>query len=87
MPSKLKSGSVSGNSVGSQESLPDAAAITEDVSIAPNQSKVAAMFGILRKVMGVKDIINLRLSLPAQLLDPIPNLEHWNYMDRPDYFV
>ncbi|KAJ2553083.1 hypothetical protein GGH95_005693, partial [Coemansia sp. RSA 1836] len=28
-----------------------------------------------------------RLSLPAQLLDPIPNLEYWNYMDRPDYFV
>ncbi|KAJ2464003.1 hypothetical protein EV174_006872, partial [Coemansia sp. RSA 2320] len=28
-----------------------------------------------------------RLSLPAQLLDPIPNLEYWNYMDRPEYFV
>ncbi|KAJ2398390.1 hypothetical protein GGI05_000107 [Coemansia sp. RSA 2603] len=29
----------------------------------------------------------MRLSLPSQLLDPIPNLEYWNYMDRPEYFV
>ncbi|KAJ1945340.1 hypothetical protein EC988_005776, partial [Linderina pennispora] len=28
-----------------------------------------------------------RLSLPSQLLDPIPNLEYWNYMDRPEFFA
>ncbi|KAJ1912907.1 hypothetical protein H4219_005424 [Mycoemilia scoparia] len=66
---------------------PSTLSAAENVSVEPNQSKVSAMFGILKKVMGVKDIINLRLSLPAQLLDPIPNLEHWNFMDRPDFFV
>ena len=25
-----------------------------------------------------------RLSLPASLLEPIPNLEYWHYLDRPD---
>ena len=28
-----------------------------------------------------------RLSLPASLLEPIPNLEYWHYLDRPDYFA
>ncbi|KAL1919830.1 uncharacterized protein VTP21DRAFT_1761 [Calcarisporiella thermophila] len=28
-----------------------------------------------------------RLSLPTQLLEPIPNLEYWNYNDRPDYLA
>ena len=28
-----------------------------------------------------------RLSLPASLLEPIPNLEYWHYLDRPDLFV
>lgn len=30
---------------------------------------------------------NVRFSLPAQLIEPIPNLEYWNYLDRPDYFI
>jgi hypothetical protein len=29
----------------------------------------------------------VRFSLPAQLLEPTPNLEYWNYLDRPEMFV
>jgi hypothetical protein len=28
-----------------------------------------------------------RLSLPASLLEPLPNLEYWHYLDRPDLFA
>lgn len=28
-----------------------------------------------------------RLSLPASLLEPIPNLEYWQYADRADFFA
>ena len=55
---------------------------------------------IVRRFIGVKDISAVRLSLPAQLLEPVGNLEYafrlmrvlnnrryWNYLDRPDYFV
>ncbi|OMJ28498.1 Oxysterol-binding protein-like protein 1 [Smittium culicis] len=62
-------------------------ATTEVVSINNDQSKVMGMLGILRKLIGVKDLINLRLSLPTQLLDPISNLEFWGYMDQPDFFI
>ncbi|KAM3584545.1 hypothetical protein VKS41_003354 [Umbelopsis sp. WA50703] len=51
----------------------------------PNQ--VMVMLGLLRKLIGVRDIISLRISLPASLLAPVGNLEYWNYMDRPDYFA
>ncbi|KAI8324245.1 hypothetical protein GQ54DRAFT_256809 [Martensiomyces pterosporus] len=59
----------------------------EDIHVDSDQSKFSAMLGILRKLVGVTDVISLRLSLPSQLLDPIPNLEYWNYMERPDYFA
>nr|XP_019046799.1 hypothetical protein I302_03402 [Kwoniella bestiolae CBS 10118]OCF25729.1 hypothetical protein I302_03402 [Kwoniella bestiolae CBS 10118] len=39
------------------------------------------------KLMGVKDVANLRISLPASLLEPIPNLEYWQYADRADIFA
>lgn len=29
----------------------------------------------------------MRLSLPANLLEPVPNLEYWNYLDRGDIFA
>ncbi len=32
-------------------------------------------------------ILLRRVSLPASLLDPVSNLEYWNYMDRPDLFA
>ena len=45
------------------------------------------MLSILRKFVGVSDIAAVRFSLPAQLLEPIPNLEYWHYLDRPDAFI
>ena len=41
----------------------------------------------LRRFIGVADIASVRFSLPAQLLEPRPNLEYWNYLDRPEMFV
>lgn len=34
--------------------------------------------------MHTQDLANLRLSLPANLLEPQGNLEWWHYLDRPD---
>ncbi|KAJ2715853.1 hypothetical protein H4R19_000970 [Coemansia spiralis] len=66
---------------------PHAVGGAENVNVDGDQSRFAAVLGILRKFIGVADIINLRVSLPSQLLDPIPNLEYWNYMDSPKHFV
>lgn len=51
------------------------------------ESKMKVLLGLLRKLVGVKDVANLRLSLPASLLEPIPNLEYWQYADRADIFA
>lgn len=45
------------------------------------------LLGILRRFIGVADIASVRFSLPSQLLEPIPNLEYWNYLDRPETFT
>ncbi|CAP86149.1 Pc20g08200, partial [Penicillium rubens Wisconsin 54-1255] len=37
--------------------------------------------------VGVADIASVRFSLPAQLLEPRPNLEYWHYLDRPETFA
>ncbi|RDL31914.1 Oxysterol-binding protein-like protein [Venustampulla echinocandica] len=50
-------------------------------------SKLRMFLGILRKFIGVTDIASVRFSLPAQLLEPTPNLEYWNYLDQPNTFV
>lgn len=50
-------------------------------------SKLRTLLGILRRFMGVADIAAVRFSLPAQLLEPTPNLEYWNYLDRPEAFI
>ncbi|KDQ08797.1 hypothetical protein BOTBODRAFT_37653 [Botryobasidium botryosum FD-172 SS1] len=42
---------------------------------------------LIKRCLGVKDIAAMRLSLPASLLEPIPNLEYWQYLDRPDLFA
>ncbi|KAF2198613.1 oxysterol-binding protein-like protein [Delitschia confertaspora ATCC 74209] len=58
------------------------------VEESPNDtSKLRTFLGILRKFMGVSDIAAVRFSLPAQLLEPTPNLEYWNYLDRPETFI
>ncbi|KAL6721115.1 hypothetical protein ACLMJK_000215 [Lecanora helva] len=52
-----------------------------------DSSKLKTLLGILRKFIGVSDIAAVRFSLPAQLLEPTPNLEYWNYLDRPETFI
>ncbi|KIL62262.1 hypothetical protein M378DRAFT_81443 [Amanita muscaria Koide BX008] len=49
--------------------------------------KLAMIVSLVKKCLGVKDIAAMRLSLPASLLEPIPNLEYWHYLDRPDIFA
>lgn len=50
-------------------------------------SKFKTFISILRKFMGVSDLAAVRFSLPAQLLEPTPNLEYWGYLDRPETFI
>ncbi|RUS13144.1 hypothetical protein BC938DRAFT_478085 [Jimgerdemannia flammicorona] len=57
---------------------------TEDTSMT---SKIFMFLNVLRKFVGVKDIGTVRISLPSQLLEPVGNLEYWNFNDRPDYFA
>ncbi|KAF2085434.1 hypothetical protein K490DRAFT_46863 [Saccharata proteae CBS 121410] len=52
-----------------------------------DSSKLKTFLGILRRFVGVTDIAAVRFSLPAQLLEPTPNLEYWNYLDRPETFI
>ncbi|PWN48611.1 hypothetical protein IE53DRAFT_399359 [Violaceomyces palustris] len=49
--------------------------------------KLRTLLGILKRMVGVKDMAAIRLSLPANLLEPVPNLEYWNYLDRGDLFT
>ncbi|KAJ3158787.1 hypothetical protein HDU86_002468 [Geranomyces michiganensis] len=73
---------------GSEVSLDSAVSVkTENINATDGESKVKLVFGLLKKLVGVKDISAMRLSLPASLLEPESNLEFWNYMDRPDYFI
>ncbi|KIJ29302.1 hypothetical protein M422DRAFT_188714 [Sphaerobolus stellatus SS14] len=51
------------------------------------ESKLKMIMGLLKKCLGVKDIAAMRISLPASLLEPMPNLEYWQYLDRPDLFA
>ncbi|KAA8645515.1 putative oxysterol binding protein (Orp8) [Aspergillus tanneri] len=52
-----------------------------------DSSKLKTFLSILRKFVGVADIASVRFSLPAHLLEPMPNLEYWNYLDRPETFA
>lgn len=49
--------------------------------------KIKMIVQLVKKSLGVKDLAAMRLSLPASLLEPIPNLEYWQYLDRPDIFT
>ncbi|KAJ3998092.1 hypothetical protein F5050DRAFT_1873306 [Lentinula boryana] len=49
--------------------------------------KLKMIVQLVKKCLGVKDIAAMRLSLPASLLEPIPNLEFSHYLDRPDIFA
>ncbi|KAF2011639.1 hypothetical protein BU24DRAFT_436026 [Aaosphaeria arxii CBS 175.79] len=60
-----------------------------------DSSKLKTFLGVLRRLtpqlcyrfIGVADLAAVRFSLPAQLLEPTPNLEYWNYLDRPETFI
>ncbi|CCF52550.1 hypothetical protein NDA11_001186 [Ustilago hordei] len=52
-----------------------------------DSGKLKTLIGILKRMIGVKDIAAIRISLPANLLEPVPNLEYWNYLDRGDFFT
>ncbi|KAE8362983.1 hypothetical protein BDV27DRAFT_130679 [Aspergillus caelatus] len=52
-----------------------------------DSSKLKTFLSILKKFVGVADIASVRFSLPAHLLEPTPNLEYWNYLDRPETFA
>ncbi|KAG8529230.1 uncharacterized protein KY384_005865 [Bacidia gigantensis] len=52
-----------------------------------DSSKLKTFLSILRKFIGISDLASVRFSLPAQLLEPTPNLEYWNYLDRPETFI
>jgi hypothetical protein len=58
-----------------------------DGKVQDDSSKLKTFLMILRKFIGVSDIAAVRFSLPAQLLEPIPNLEYWGYLDRPETFI
>ncbi|KAG0141807.1 hypothetical protein CROQUDRAFT_110242 [Cronartium quercuum f. sp. fusiforme G11] len=51
-----------------------------------NDTKFKQLLSVLKKAVGVKDLGNMRLSLPANLITPMGNLEYWCYLDRPDVF-
>jgi len=76
------------NSVASSRSgTPQPNTALGERSAGEDASKLKTFLGILKKFIGVSDIAAVRFSLPAQLLEPIPNLEYWHYIDRPDAFA
>ncbi|KAF8632176.1 hypothetical protein AX17_004916 [Amanita inopinata Kibby_2008] len=86
-----------GNGLGSPSTNDPTTMIDEDVSSPPisvpesadtgEGGKLKMIVQLVKKCLGVKDIAAMRLSLPASLLEPIPNLEYWHYLDRPDIFA
>ncbi|CAE7209772.1 hypothetical protein P3342_011931 [Pyrenophora teres f. teres] len=91
VPEKAPTGSAPSSAINSRDnsraatpSHPPAAAAER----APDDSsKFKTFLGILRRFIGVSDLAAVRFSLPAQLLEPRPNLEYWHYLDRPDTFI
>lgn len=64
-----------------------AKATAADGKTVDDSSKLKTFLSILKKFIGVSDIAAVRFSLPAQLMEPVPNLEYWNYLDRPEAFA
>lgn len=64
----------------------DSAASGSDAAVSET-GKIKMIVDLLKRSLGVKDLAAMRLSLPAQLLEPIPNLEYWMVLDRPDLFA
>lgn len=72
-----------GASAGAKPQAP----VAEDGQNVSDTSKLKTFLMILKRFIGVTDIAAVRFSLPAQLLEPIPNLEYWHYLDRPETFA
>lgn len=68
-------------------STADNAAAGADGTTPSDGSKLRTFLSILKRFIGVSDMAAVRFSLPAQLLEPIPNLEYWHYLDRPETFA
>ncbi|KAH0845498.1 hypothetical protein AYO21_09595 [Fonsecaea monophora] len=66
---------------------PTGTTVPADNDLRDDSSKLRTFLGLLKKFIGVSDIANVRFSLPSQLIEPIPNLEYWHYLDRPETFV
>lgn len=49
--------------------------------------KLKMIIQLVKRSLGVKDLAAMRISLPASLMEPVPNLEYWGYLDRPDLFA
>lgn len=77
-------GEANGN-LKAKEELAQAAAV--DGQTPSDTSKLKTFLMILKRFIGVTDIAAVRFSLPAQLMEPIPNLEYWHYLDRPETFA
>jgi len=73
------------NPIKAKEELAQAAAV--DGQTPSDTSKLRTFLMILKRFIGVTDIAAVRFSLPAQLMEPIPNLEYWHYLDRPETFA
>ncbi|TFK28498.1 hypothetical protein FA15DRAFT_633742 [Coprinopsis marcescibilis] len=65
----------------------DAAISVPDSTDQGESGKLKMIIQLVKKCFGVKDIATMRISLPASLLEPIPNLEYWHYLDRADFFA
>jgi len=69
------------------EETPGAPISVPDAGGDGESGKLKMIVQLVKKCLGVKDIASMRLSLPASLLEPVPNLEFWHYLDRPDLFA
>jgi hypothetical protein len=65
----------------------DGPAAVPDGQAPSDVSKLKTLLMILKRFIGVSDMASVRFSLPAQLIEPIPNLEYWHYLDRPETFA
>lgn len=61
--------------------------VAQDGRSASDSNKLKSLLTALKRMVGVRDIASMSLSLPAHILEPMPNLEYWNYQDRADMFV
>lgn len=87
-PASAQPGSTTASALNSADASRATTPTSAPVEKPPDDSsKFKTFLGILRRFIGVSDLAAVRFSLPAQLLEPRPNLEYWHYLDRPDTFI